>query len=180
MAQLVAKTYAEALMEVAVESGHILDFKRELGFVAETLAENPDFNALFMSPSVGIDEKKSVMEAVFGKNISPSLLNFVKILTDKGREHDLVEIKSEFDAMVDAHEGVVKGRAVSSVPMTEAQIKALEEKLSTLSGIKVTLVNVVDDSIVGGVVLEIGDKMIDGSIRKQLAQIKEELRQVIV
>lgn len=180
MAQLVAKAYAEALMEAAVELGQLDEVRRDLGLIADMLAENPDFNELFESPSLGEKQKKSAMEEVFAKNVSKDVMNFIKVLIDKGRESELYEIRKLFDTMVDESEGLVKGQARTSIKMTAQQIQVLEEKLSKLAGMKVSLVNVVDDTIIGGVVLEIGDKMIDGSVRKQLAQIKEGLRHVVV
>jgi len=180
MAQLVAKAYAEALMEAAAELGQMDEVRRDLGLIADTLAENPDFKVLFESPSLGEMQKKSAMEAVFAGNVSKDVLNFIKVLIDKGRESELKDIRKLFDTMVDEREGLVKGRVRTSVEMTEQQMQILEEKLSKLAGMKVSLANVVDDTIIGGVVLEIGDKMIDGSVRKKLAQIKEDLRQVVV
>lgn len=180
MAQLVAKAYADALMSVAVEVGHMEEIRRGLGFVADTLAENPDFETLFQAPSINEQQKKSAVEEVFAERVPKEVLNFVKLLVDKGRESELNGIRKLFDTMVDAREGLIKGRARTSVEMTAQQIDALEERLSKLAGMKVSLVNVVDESILGGVVLEIGDKMIDGSVRKKLAHIREELRQVVV
>ena len=180
MAQLVAKAYAEALMEAAVELGQMDEIRRDLGLIADTLAENPDFNTLFLSPSLGEKQKKSAMEEVFAARVSRDVMNFIKVLIDKGRENELSDIRKRFETMVDEREGLVKGKARTSVKMTEQQLKALEQKLEKLAGMKVSLVNVVDETIIGGVVLEIGDKMIDGSVRKKLAHIREELRQVVV
>ncbi|SCZ80590.1 ATP synthase F1 subunit delta [Acidaminobacter hydrogenoformans] len=180
MAQLVAKAYAEALMEAAVELGQLEEIRRDLGFVADTLAENPDFNELFLAPSMTEQDKKSAMEEVFAKNVSKDVMSFIKVLIDKGRESELKEIRKRFEVMADESQGLVKGRARTSIEMTEQQLKALEEKLSKQAGKKVSLVNIVDESIIAGVVIEIGDRMIDGSVRKKLAQIKEELRLVVV
>jgi F-type H+-transporting ATPase subunit delta len=180
MAQLVAKTYADALMEAALETGRLREIQSEIGFVTDALSENGDFYELFSTPSLGTTQKKDVIEEVFGKHLSPEVMNFFRLLIDKERGSEIFEIRRLFDHLIDVQDGLVKGKVITAVEMTQAQIKSLEEKLSTLAGKTVTLKNVIDEDIVGGIVVEIGDKIIDGSVRKQLAELKEELRQVIV
>lgn len=180
MEQLVAKTYADALMQAALETGRRDEFQRELGFVCDTLSENLTFFELLRSPAIGTKEKKEVMEAVFQTEISPELMNFLRLLMDKDRGKNILEIHKKFNQMTDFQDGLVKGKVITAIEMTPVQLSMLESRLSTLANKTVSLKSVIDEEIVGGIIVEIGDKIIDGSIRKQLADLKEELRQVIV
>lgn len=180
MAKLVSKTYSEALFEVALEENKMDLFLDELSFVLETFEIHGDFYELFKTPLVKVDEKKEVIEKVFGDKLSKEMNNFLKIIIDKRRGHFIEQIKWSYEDMVNKHKGIVKAVAITAVPLKKEDKMILQNKLSSLTGKTVNLSNEIEESVVGGILIKIGDKVIDGTIKSRLEEMKESLSQIIV
>lgn len=180
MAKLVSRTYSEALFEVALEEGKIDLFLDELNFVTETFKIHPEFFELFKTPLIRVDEKKKVLEEVFGGKLSKELNNFLKIIIDKRRGSFIEQIKGEYESIVNKHKGVVNAMAITAVPLSDEEKTTLKDKLSTLTGKTIKLTNKTDKNVIGGVLVKIGDKVIDGTIKGRLEEMKESLSQIIV
>lgn len=180
MAELVSRTYSEALFEVAVEEGKLDKITEEVNLVVESFKTYPDLFELFKSPQISIKERKAMVTEVFEGKISTELLNFLKILIDKGRGSSLFGISDSFIKMADGKKGLLHVIAESAVPMGPAEIEALRAKLSATFEGTVEVSNKLNPDLMGGLVLKIGDKIIDGSVKKKLDEIKDELAQIIV
>lgn len=180
MAKLVSRTYSEALFEVALEEDKVDLFLDEISFVIETFKSYPDFFELFKTPLVRVDEKKKVMGEVFGDKLSKEMNNFLKIVIDKRRGHFIDQIKFEYEKLLNKHKGIVSAVAITAVPLNDEDKTTLKEKLATLTGKEVQLSNDIDESVIGGVLVKIGDKVIDGTIKGRLEEMKESLSQIIV
>lgn len=180
MAKLVAKTYAQALFEFAQEAGRIEDIRTEFDFVGETLTTYKEFFELVKTPKLSIDERKAILVKVFGEKISSEMMNFLMIILDKRRAGELLSIHREFALQVDAHLGIEEAFVTSATALDEAEKDALVANLVKLTGKKIRLRTGVDPSVIGGVYIKVGDKVIDGSLRNKLELMKEELRQIIV
>ncbi len=180
MAKLVSRTYSEALFEVALEEGKMDLFLDELSFVTETFKVHPEFFELFKTPLVRVDEKKKVIEEVFSGRLSKELNNFLKIIIDKRRGSFIQQIKEEYESIVNKHKGIVKAVAITAVPLSDEEKTKLKDKLSTLTGKVVKLANKTDKDVIGGVLVKIGDKVIDGTIKGKLEEMTESLSQIIV
>jgi F-type H+-transporting ATPase subunit delta len=180
MAKLVAKTYSDALFEVGIEQNSLDKFLEELVFIENMFNEYPEFFELFVTPRISIESRKDAMEEVFKEKISDEMMNFLKILLDKKRGNEFSYIKEEFERAVHAHNNIIKATVITAVEMNEDQSEKVKEKLSGLTGNKILLKNKVDKDLIGGMVIYIGDKVIDGSLKKRLNDIKEELAQIIV
>jgi len=180
MAQLVSKTYSDALFEVAVESNKVDLLRDELNFIVDAFNEYPKLFEIFVTPKVHIDEKKSVFEETFGKQVSEEIMNFIKVLLDKKRGDSIKEIASEFARKVDGHQGVVSAVIESAIELDEAQKDTLKSKLSNMTGKEIRIENKITPEVLGGIVVRIGDKIIDGSVKKKLDELKDNLKQVII
>ncbi|RKD21977.1 ATP synthase F1 subcomplex delta subunit [Caminicella sporogenes DSM 14501] len=180
MAKLVSKTYSEALFEVALEENKIDLFLEELKFIVDTFKMYPEFYSLFKSPLLKVDEKKKVVSEVFGDKLSQEMNNFLKIILDKKRAYYIEQIKNEYEKMVNEYKGIIKAVAVTAIPLTEEEKNNLEEKLSELTGKSIKLTNEIDKNVIGGVLVKLGDKVIDGTIKGRLEELKENLAQIVV
>ena len=180
MAKLVSKTYSHALFEVAIESNLLERVSDDFEFVVKSLEEYPSFYEIIISPKIQSEEKKQIMDDTFGGKISSEVLNFIKILIDKKREGYIKEIFSEFKKISNDHNGLVVAKVESVISLEEDVIKKLEAKLNTLTGKTVTVKNVINPEIVGGLIVNVGDKIIDGSVRKKLENLKNDLAQIII
>ncbi|SFH69228.1 ATP synthase F1 subcomplex delta subunit [Tindallia magadiensis] len=182
MAALVAAKYAKALFQAiqeteSLEPAAALD---QLDVIAASFDEVPKFYELYISPVVGDKEKKEMLETVFKGKLSPEIYHFLLILIDKQREMYFLEILSIFKKITDEHMKKLKATAITAVPLSEETFAKLQKTLGKLSGKEVELTNKVDESIIGGVQLRMGDKVIDGTLSRQLNLMKDELAQIIV
>jgi len=180
MAKLVAKTYSDALFEVGIENNSLEVLLEELSFIEETFKEYPDFLELFRTPRVSIEERKATMQMIFGEKISEEMMNFLKIILDKRRASEIFEIKNEFKHAVHRHNNILEATVISTVVLTEEQTEKIVKNMSAVTGSEILITNKVDETLIGGVVIYVGDKVIDGSVKKKLNDLKEELAQVIV
>lgn len=180
MAKLVSKTYSEALFEVALEENKVDLFLEELQFIIDTFKMYPEFYDLFKSPLLKVDEKKKVVSEVFGEKLSQEMNNFLKIILDKRRAYYIEQIKLEYEKMVNKHKGIIKAVAVTAIPLSDEEKNSLEEKLSKLTGKSIKLTNEIDKSLLGGVLVKLGDKVIDGTVKSRLEELKESLAQIVV
>ena len=180
MAKLVSKTYSEALFEVALEENKVDLFLNEINFVTENFKMHPEFFDLFKTPLVRGDEKKQIIEEVFGDKLSKEMNNFLKIIIDKRRGHFIEQIKWEYEKIVNNHKGIVSATAITAVPLSDKDKTILQNKLSTVTGKTVKLSNKIDKNVIGGILVKIGDKVIDGTIKSRLEELKESLSQIIV
>ncbi len=180
MAKLVAGTYSEALFDVAVEAGKIEAFLEDLSGVVDTLKTYPEFFELFKTPQISIEEKKEIIVNVFGGKINGEVLNFLKIIMDKQRGNEIQAITKAYEERVYDHKGIEKATVVSAVPLSDAQMKAITEKLEALTGKRIEMTGKIDKTILGGVTVRIGDRIIDGSVRSRLMDVKEDLAKLVV
>ncbi|HAS74368.1 MAG TPA: ATP synthase F1 subunit delta [Clostridiales bacterium UBA8960] len=180
MAELVSKTYSEAIFDVAIEEGRLIELQQEFEFVGAALKAHPDFFEIIKTPKINIAEKKAVLQETFGNQVSQTLLNFLKIIIDKNRGTDILDIKRDFDERVNVHHGVVKATVESVIPLTEDQLEHLTDKLKAMTGKKVEIVTFINPELLGGLVIKLGDRIIDGSVKFKLQGMLEGLTQIII
>ncbi len=180
MAELVSKTYSEALFEVAKEESAIDRFKDEFDFIAASFIEYPELFEIFKTPKINFDEKKKIIHEIFAERVSVSLLNFINIILDKKRGADILEIKAAFDERVNDYKGIAKVTVETVLPLTESELSVLMEKLTIKTGRKVEINQLVNKDLIGGMIIKWGDQVIDGSVKYKLEGMLEGLTQIIV
>ena len=172
---LVAKRYAQALFDTAVDKGIVDAMFDEFSSVIDLFKSEAELMDLMLTPSINTSEKKGILDRVLRKSLNQYLNNFLNILLDKNRFEFLVEIHDDFRQLVFPYKNMVEATVLTVVPLDEAQRVALEEKLALRFNKKVILDNKLDESILGGAVVYVGDQIIDGSIKNQLNQMKTQM-----
>lgn len=169
------KMYGGALYELAAEDG--LD-EAILGQLAEVLAllrENPAYMKLLALPSVPKTERCAALDEAFGGRVQPYLLNFLKILCEKGEIRALPDCHKEYRARYNEARGILEVAAVTAVPLTEGQASALRQKLAAVTGKTILLANRVDPACLGGVRLDLGGTQLDGTVQNRLDELRRRL-----
>jgi F-type H+-transporting ATPase subunit delta len=182
METLISTRYATALFEAVQESEKTdaAAVLQELQSVYTALSEIPDFQQFFTSPVIGDKEKKQFITDTVGGKISDEVYHFMLILIDKSREIHFGDIVQTFKELTDAMQNKVKAIAITAIPMNETMHARMTESLSAMTGKKVTVENQVDESILGGVKIRIGDRVIDNTVSNRLILLKDELAELIV
>jgi F-type H+-transporting ATPase subunit delta len=179
MIDVVANRYAEALFQVGEETDSTTSLYEELKEVVDIVKENKDFYNILKSPLIGRSEKKDLIEKIFNDQISAHLKNFLKIMIDKDRILTLELVEKSFKTLLNEKNNIIEGIAITAIAMQEEEIEELEAKLSRKYNKTVTLENKVDKSILGGVLVRLGNEEIDGTVKARLEKMKDQLSQVI-
>lgn len=180
MAELVSNTYSLALFDVGVEENRLDDLYDEIIFLRRTFKEYPEFYELIRTPKVSNPDKKKIVDNVFGEKLSKEIVNFLKIIIDKRRTSFILEITEDFEKKYYDYKGIVKAKAFTSMPLDEAQIKKLEQKLSLKTNKTVQIENCIDKTLIGGVMIKFNDVVIDGTIKGKLESLEKNLNEIIV
>lgn len=176
---IVARRYAKALFAVAAKKGEKdqQSFGAELAAVVQVLQGSPALSKVFRNPVFGVEEKKAILGKLLVKlNPSPTVKNFLSLLADKNRLSYLPEIQDYYNQLLDEASGVLRGQLVTAVDVAAKKKDDLKKKLEKQTGKKLVLDFTVDPKILGGVVLKVGDRVMDASLRAQLQILKENIK----
>ncbi|MBI2194173.1 MAG: ATP synthase F1 subunit delta [Planctomycetes bacterium] len=174
--------YGEALLDVAEKQRAVPEVIESARLVAEVSRVQPRILAFLSVPQVTRVRKKEMLHRVFEARIHPVLLDFLCLLVDRQRTDSLLEIFNAFEDLWDRRRGIHPVEVRTAVPLAEDLKARMIEKLEVLCGGRVRIHWVVDSSLIGGVVVLVGDTGtdIDGSLRRQIGQLREKLLQVKV
>lgn len=176
----VARRYAQAFFAIASEKNLIDQLEQELQQVVETIKSNNELRILMDHQLVAPQDKKAMVEQVFSGAISETTLHFLDFIIDKYRITYLQGIYEAFIVYANEARNIADAQVKSAATLSDDEIKAIEQNLVKVTGKNVRLSNEVDPSLIGGVVVRIGDKVIDGSIHRRLDRLKENLMQIQV
>ena len=171
-----ARRYATALGELAVERGHLDEVERDLRAVRQVLGEEVAFRRVIESENVTQEEKLRIVREALEGRVSPLSLNFLLLVVSKRREAALIDMLDEFFAYADEKRGVVEVEVTAARPLSGEESQAIQEKLSHVIGKAVRLTTREDGDLIGGIVARIGDLVMDGSVRSRLARLGEQLK----
>lgn len=174
---VVARRYALALFNLAGEQGAVDEVEKDLKVVVEVLERFPQLKRAIQHRLVPPREKKALVATVFSTRVSSLVQRFIGLLVDKHREGYLESILEAYVLYADRARNVVEVNVSSAVPLAEADLRSLGQRLEAYTGKKVRLKTSVDPSLLGGVVVRIGDQLIDGSVKKRLQKMKRLLTQ---
>ncbi|WP_102961214.1 F0F1 ATP synthase subunit delta [Mangrovicella endophytica] len=175
----VADRYAQSLFELARDEGSIDTVESELSAFQTLIDENADFRRLVESPAFTSDDQLKAIEAVVAA-VQPGALtgNFLKVIASNRRLFVLSAIVKRFRALAAAHRGEVEAEVVSAHPLSDSQRSELSQAIAAYAGKTVTMRESVDPAILGGLVVRIGSRQIDTSIRTKLNSLKLALKEV--
>ena len=175
MAKLVVKRYATALFDLAASEGAMAKYEEEVKVIVKALHDEPDFMAVLQDHKVTREDKVSIVENVFTDKVSSHIVGLLVLLVNKGRQAEILNVLEAFLDMVKAESGIIKAVVTSAVPLKEAQLEALKEKLEASTKSKIELETIVDSSIIAGLIVRVGDKVVDASYKGELQTLKKQL-----
>lgn len=179
MAKLVSKTYGDALFELAVEENLTDSLLEEIQMVKAVLKENEDFEKILMHPEISKTEKLQVIENVFKGQTSDALTGFLRIVVTKGRYKDLPDIFAYFIARVKEYKKIGVAQVTSAVPMTDGQKQKIEQRLLDTTRYETMEIDYkVDESLIGGLMIRIGDRVVDSTIKSRLGKLTANLMKI--
>ncbi|MFZ5591798.1 MAG: F0F1 ATP synthase subunit delta [Bacillota bacterium] len=170
--------YAEALYELAARDGKVDAIEQELKAVNQVVQENRELQKVLFHPRITAEEKKALLDELFKGKIGDVTLEFLKFLVERQREQFLPDIVEFFVQLANKARNIVAASVTSAVELNPDERKALEGVLNKITGKNVQTAYRVDPSLIGGVVVKIGDRVLDGSVRTRLAAMREHLRQI--
>lgn len=179
MAKLISKTYGEALFEVAVEDGTLDTMLEEVEAVLEVLKSNEEYISLLDHPKIPVEEKVSLIEKAFKGNVSDELVGFIVTIADKGRFSEIEGILEYFIDRVWEEKKIGVACVTSATELSDQQKKDIEAKLlATTSYVEFRMKYAVDKSLIGGMVIRIGDRVVDSSVKTKLETMARELSKI--
>ncbi|MGL1931119.1 MAG: F0F1 ATP synthase subunit delta [Desulfotalea sp.] len=174
---ILARRYAKAVFSVGSENGKLAEYNEALQAFATLYETSPEVKDAFINPLYPIEVKAKIMAGVVASaDVDSVISKFLNLLVEKQRAEILPEISEEFKIMVDEAQNLSHGTVISAVALTETLQSKIQDTLEKLTGKKVELTAIVDESIIGGVVAKVGDLVLDGSIKTQLAGLKESIK----
>ncbi len=172
MAKLVAGTYGDALFELAVEENLTDSLTEEILMVQTVLKENSDLEKILNHPEIPKQKKLQVIDDVFKGRISDALTGFLRIVVTKGRYKNLPDIFAYFIARVKEYKKIGVAEVISAVPLSGAQKKKIEQRLLETTRYETMEIDYkVDESKIGGLMIRIGDRVVDSTLRSRLDRL---------
>ena len=168
----VARVYAEALFEVGRDKGKLDALQQQLGQFADEVDRNRELQVFFFSPYLSTTEKQEGIERAIS-GAEPELTNFLELLVDKHRMTEVFRIRREFDELWKHENRRLDVTVTSAVELDRAVVEKIGQEVERQTGEKVDLSSRVDDEILGGIVLQVGNMVLDASIRSRLEKLRK-------
>jgi|Deesub1362A_J573_1020465.scaffolds.fasta_scaffold00415_31 F-type H+-transporting ATPase subunit delta len=176
----VAARYAQALFDVARDSDTIADTENELRGILQALKESRELQQVLYNPQVPVDLKKEIIKEVFGAHVSKNTLNFLCVILDRRREVYLKDIVEQYVALANETRNVIQAEVTSAVELPTVHKVNLGQVLSRMTGKEIRISYQVNPDIIGGLVVRLGDRIIDASVKRQLERLKDSIRETKV
>jgi F-type H+-transporting ATPase subunit delta len=172
-----ARRYAKALVQIGSEDGLIDRFREELMAIDRIFSSNADLKAVFANPAFTAEQKKEIMKELIAKAKCSVLVgNFLLLLVDKNRVAFLDQIVHTYEILADEQSGIIRPIIKTAFVLDDSQVASIQGALEKKSGKKVIPQVTVDQSLLGGVVTQIGDTAFDSSVKTQLKRIQDILQ----
>ncbi|MBR6627177.1 MAG: ATP synthase F1 subunit delta [Lachnospiraceae bacterium] len=179
MAKLVSKTYGEALFEIAVEGNKTAELMEEVQGIVKILDANPEFDNLMKHPGVSKQEKLQIIREVFRGKTSGELSGFLEVVVSKERYNELRSILKYFIDRVKEADKIGVAYVTTPMALSDVQKKSVEARILATSEYKtMEMCYKVDASLIGGMIIRIGDRVVDSSIRTKLDELTKQLLQI--
>jgi F-type H+-transporting ATPase subunit delta len=169
-----AQVYATALFEVATENGVTDEVREQLGQFADELDQNRDLQVFLFSPYFSSQEKKEGIGKIVD-GADERFLNFLELLAERHRMPAIFRVRRAYDALWREENKLLPVTVTSAIELDEGLVKGLGEKIEEQTGKKVELTSKVDPDVLGGLVLQVGNMVLDASIRNRLEQLRKQV-----
>lgn len=179
MYEFLDRRYAQALYDVASSKGKVDSYIMDLKAIIKVINESADFQSVIRHPDFSTKEKKKVFINLFKGKIDEDLLTYLLILIEKDRILYLQEKLDELIEIDNAAQGTITARIYTVEPLKDYQRQALKEKLGAKYQKKIEMREVIDRDLLGGIMIRVGDDLIDGSLRSTLDELKKSMYDMI-
>jgi F-type H+-transporting ATPase subunit delta len=169
-----ASRYAKALLELAIEQQKVDAIESNMSRILAAAKETNEFQVFLDSPIINIDKKVAVLNSLFGE-FEPLTLSFLALITKNGRERLITEIAQSYISQLKEFKGIVPISITSARKLDEATKATILAKINATVTGTLEITELVDESLIGGFIVTMGDKQIDASVASQLARMKQEL-----
>ncbi|MCD8204017.1 MAG: F0F1 ATP synthase subunit delta [Coprobacillus sp.] len=168
------KRYAEGLYSLVQDEADFLSYKEEASMLINIFSENEDYVYTLNSAFLSKEEKVKLINETL-KGFHPYMISFISVISDNHRINEVIDILYDFISLINEKIGVKEGLIYSSEPLSEEEIRQVEDSISKRERRKVELKNLIDTTLIGGVKVLIGDKVYDGTIKNKLENLKTTL-----
>jgi ATP synthase F1 delta subunit len=170
----IATVYARALFEAAQEQGRLDVVREQLGEVADALDSNRDLQVFFFSPYFSTKEKQDGLARML-TDADPLLTNFLELLIEKHRMPVIFRMRRRLDSLWEQENRLLPVHVTSAIALEDAAVAQIGERIGAQTGRRVELTATVDEDILGGIVLRVGNAILDASIRNRLEQLRKQV-----
>ncbi len=171
----VARRYARALYEEAEEAGAVRETDADIDLIRAGLKGSRDLVRVFESPIIAREKKTAILNRLFGERVQPLVLRFLLLLVEKSREDIFPAVVQAYGELRDAQQGIIEAFARSAFELSPDERQAITRALEQRTGKRIRLSVERDPDLIGGLVIRVGDRVYDGSVRNQLADLREQL-----
>lgn len=179
MAKLVSKTYGDALFETVLEDNRLDSVSEEIKQISAIIADNEDLSKLMDHPQIVKEEKIKIIEDVFGGRVSAELVALMRMIIEKNHYKELLSVFDYFLERVKEHKNIGTAYVTSATELSDEQKKAvLDRLLETTRYVEFEMHFEVDASLIGGMKIRIGDRIVDSSIKNKLEKLTRELTKI--
>jgi F-type H+-transporting ATPase subunit delta len=172
--EAIAQVYARSLFEVAKEHDKLDVVREQLGEIADAIAESHDLQVFFFSPYFSTDEKVEGLRRALS-DADESVVNFLDLLIEKHRMPALFRIRREFDALWEEENRLLPVQVTSAIELDESTVRQIGDAIGEQTGRRIELTSEIDPGILGGIVLRVGNSILDASIRNRLEKLRKQV-----
>ncbi|HVL53766.1 MAG TPA: F0F1 ATP synthase subunit delta [Vitreimonas sp.] len=169
-----ARRYAEAAFELATRDGSHEAWARDLEIIAGISADDRVASTL-RNASIPHPQRQQLVRGLFESRVSPKALNLVRLLVERRRAELLPAIAGEFRRLLNRSQGITDAVVTSAAPLTTAETEALKGRIQSMAGSRIDLQTQVDESLIGGLTVKVGGRLLDASVRGRLERLRDEL-----
>ncbi len=169
----IGKEYGTALFMLACEENSQEEYAKALKTITGVFYDNPEYMDFLASHGISLSERLKAIETAFGDHVPSQVLSCVQLMCEKGRIENFFEAAEEYKALFDASKHISVAKVTSAVELTDDEKTGLYNKLKAMSGGEVATDYFVDESLIGGLIVELDGKIMDGSLRNRLREVKD-------
>ncbi len=172
--------YGKSLYDLAASESLSDEIMKQLELVQGLFRENEDYIRLLQEPSIAKKERLALLDQAFGEALHPYLLNFLKILTEKGILREYYSCAENYRRLYCKDQGIADAKVTSAATLESEQLRLLQEKLESISGKKVLLQQKIDPSVLGGLLVDMDGRQYDGTVKGRLSDLRRKLTETVL
>ena len=169
----IAETYSSAIFELGQESGLLPQFDTDLSYVQDLFSTHEELRQILINPMLEVAGKKKILQQIFGSEVHPLIMNFLNVMVDRRRSPYIMETARAYVKRSRESRGILEAKVTVIEPLSEAMREKVLRKLQEITGKECVIEEHVDPSILGGMVIQVGDTRIDGSMARRLEELKK-------